>query len=262
MASLKNHHSSSIVKILYLGDSGTGKTGSLVSLVQAGYKLRILDLDNGLDILKALIEKDCPDKIDLVDYETRRDKMKGGPQGPIPDGPPKALVESMKLMNKWTDDTIPAEWGPDTVFVLDSLTGIGKSAFEWAKAMSPLAKEPRQWYHTAQQAVDNFIGLVTSEAFKTNVIIIAHVQFQEGPDGAIRGYANSIGKAMGPIIPTYFNTMILARSSGSGDKVKRTISTVPTAMIDLKNPAPFRVDQTLDLGTGLATLFNQLKGVK
>ena len=260
MASLKNHHSASIVKILYLGDSGTGKTGSLVSLVQAGYKLRILDLDNGLDILKALIEKDCPDKMDLVDYETRRDKYKGGAQGPIVEGTPKALVDSMKLMTKWADDTVPADWGPDTVFICDSLTGIGKAAFEWAKAMSPLAKEPRQWYHTAQQAVDNFISLVTSESFKTNVIMIAHIHFQEGPDGALKGYANTIGKALGPIVPTYFNNMVLARSSGSGDKVKRTISTVPTALIDLKNTAPFRVDQTLPLETGLATLFSQLKG--
>ncbi len=243
-----------------MGDSGTGKTGSLISLVQAGYKLRILDLDNGLDILKYLIEKDCPDKIDLVDYETRRDKFKGGQMGPIVDGVPRALTDSMKLMTKWSDDTVPANWGPDTVFVCDSLTGIGKAAFYWAQGMNPGAKEPRQWYHTAQQAVDNFISLLTSEAFKTNVVIIAHVHFQQAPDGTIKGYANTIGQALGPIVPTYFNTMVLAQSSGSGKNVKRKISTVPTSMIDLKNPAPFRVDQELPLETGLATLFEQLKG--
>lgn len=260
MASLKSHHSSTIVKLLYIGDSGTGKTGSLTSLVQAGYKLRILDLDNGLDVLKAFIDRECPDKIDLVDYETRRDKYKGGKLGPVVDGTPKALVESLSLMNEWTDKTVPASWGPETVFVLDSLTGLGKAAFEWAKAMSPLSKEPRQWYHTAQQAVDNFISLVTSEAFKTNVIVICHIHFQEGPDGLVKGYPNTIGKAIGPIVPTYFNNFVMSKSSGSGNSVKRTISTVPTAMLDLKNTAPFRVEQTLPLETGLATLFNQLKG--
>jgi len=260
MASLKDHHAATITKVLYLGDSGTGKTGSLTSLVSAGYKLRILDLDNGLDILKAFIEHECPDKLGNVDYETRRDKFKGGPMGPIVDGAPKALSQSMSLMSKWSDGTVPADWGPETVFVLDSLTGLGKAAFEWAKGMNPSAREPRQWYFTAQQALDNYISLVTSEAFKTNVIVIAHVQFQEAHDGTIRGYANSIGKAMGPIIPTYFNTMVLARSTGSGKAVKRTIETVPTSMIDLKNPAPFRVDQSLPLESGLATLFKQLKG--
>ena len=47
------HKSRKYVKLLYLGDSGTGKTGSLVSLVQAGYKLRVIDLDDGLDALTA-----------------------------------------------------------------------------------------------------------------------------------------------------------------------------------------------------------------
>lgn len=260
MASLKQHHSSKIVKILYLGDSGTGKTGSLVSLVEAGYKLKILDFDNGLDILKAFIEKRCPDKIDNVDYETRRDKYKGSPMGPIIDGVPKALSQATQLLTKWTDESIPAQWGPETVFVMDSLTGLGKAAFEWAKGISPSAKDPRQWYHTAQQAVDNIIALLTSEPFNTNVVVIAHVQFVESPEGLLKGYANTIGKALGPIVPTYFNTMVLAQTSGVGEKVKRTIGTVPTSMIDLKNPAPFRVDSHLPLESGLATLFTQLKG--
>ena len=38
-----------------MGDSGTGKTEALCSLVLAGYKLRILDLDNGLDIVKSYL---------------------------------------------------------------------------------------------------------------------------------------------------------------------------------------------------------------
>jgi hypothetical protein len=143
---------------------------------------------------------------------------------------------------------------------MDSLTGLGKAAFEWAKGMNPNAKDPRQWYFQAQQAMDNVLSLLTNENFKANVIIIAHVQFQEQNDGTTRGYANAIGKAMGPMIPTYFNTMILARSSGMGKNAKRTISTVPTSMIDLKNPAPFKVDDELPLGTGLSTLFKQLKG--
>lgn len=260
MASLKQHHSSKIVKILYLGDSGTGKTGSLVSLVEAGYKLKILDLDNGLDILKAFIERDCPDKIENVDYETRRDKYKGGPMGPMVDGVPKALTQSMNLMNKWTDDSVPAQWGPETVFVLDSLTGIGVAAFEWAKGMNPLAKDARQWYRIAQEAVDNFLSLITSEAFNTNVVCIAHVKFQEDGNGLLRGYPNSIGSAYNPFIATRFNNMVLAKSEGSGQTIKRSIYTIPTAQVDLKSSAPFKVEGRLPLETGLATIFTQLKG--
>lgn len=260
MPKLDQHHSGKFTKLLYLGDSGTGKTGSLVSLVAAGYKLHVLDYDNGLDVLKEFAKRDCPDKLQNVDYITLRDQYKAGPTGPMVAGVPKALVNTIKYLNKWDDETVPSEWGDNHILVVDSLTGLGKAAFEWAKGMNPGAKEPRQWYHTAQQAVDNVLSLLTSEGFRANVVIIAHVQFIENKiDGTIRGYANTIGKALGPMVPTYFNTMVLARSSGQGASVKRTIVTGPTTMIDLKNPAPFKVDLELPLGTGLATLFNKLK---
>lgn len=259
MPKLTDHHSGKFTKLLYLGDSGTGKTGSLVSLVAAGYKLHVVDFDNGLDVLKEFAKRDCPDKLANVDYETVRDQYKAGATGPIVAGVPKALVASLKLLNKWSDETVPAEWGPEHILVIDSLTGLGKAAFEWAKGMNPTAKEPRQWYHQAQQAVDNVISLLTSEAFHANVIIIAHVQFVEQSDGSMRGYANTIGKALGPMVPTYFNTMVLAKTQGTGTNVKRSIVTVPTSMIDLKNPAPFKVDKELPLESGLATLFAKLK---
>ena len=53
-----------ITKCILLGDSGTGKTGALASLVKAGYKLRVLDLDNKLasGILPQVIKRECADK--------------------------------------------------------------------------------------------------------------------------------------------------------------------------------------------------------
>ena len=48
MPTLDTHQSSEFTKLLYLGDSGSGKTGSLVSLLKAGYKIKVLDLDNGV----------------------------------------------------------------------------------------------------------------------------------------------------------------------------------------------------------------------
>ena len=50
MASIKNHTSVDVTKLLLVGDSGSGKTASLATLANAGYKLRILDYDNGLDL--------------------------------------------------------------------------------------------------------------------------------------------------------------------------------------------------------------------
>src|SRR4051812_13507500 len=101
MPSLANHQSNEFTKLLVEGDSGTGKTGALASLVSAGYKLRILDFDNGLDVLKQYILRDCPENISNVEFRTLRDKRKASADGPVIAGTPKAFVESIKLLDRW-----------------------------------------------------------------------------------------------------------------------------------------------------------------
>jgi hypothetical protein len=258
MPSLSDHQSSKYTKLILIGDSGTGKTGSLTSLVAAGYKVRVLDTDNGLDSLRAFVKKECPDKINNVDFETRRDEYVATTQGPIVKKA-TAFVDCLKLMQTWSDESSPQEWGPDTFFVLDSMTGLGKAAFEFAKGLNPAAKDPRQWYHAAQQAIENTIALLTSEAFHANVIVISHITYKEQQDGTTKGWASSIGSALGPTIPKYFNTLVLAERSGFGQNVKRKIKTVPTDTLDLKTAAPFTVDKELPLESGLATLVKALK---
>lgn len=269
MTSLANHHSSEFVKLIYIGDSGTGKTGSLISLVQAGYKLRILDLDNGLESLRHLIDRECPDRMAQVDFETRRDRFKIGPitekgkslgQGPV--AIPTAYVDSVKLLEKWTDDTKPEEWGADTIFVIDSLTALARAAFNWARGMDPGVKDPRQWYGTAQSAVEHNISLLTSEAFHCNLIVISHIHMSEGSDGTSKGYPSSIGSALDSHLPKYFNTLVQAELIGIGKNVKRRIKTVPTGQIDLKNPTPWKFESDLPLETGLATIFEGLKATQ
>lgn len=249
-----------ITKAILLGDSGTGKTGALASLVKAGYKVHVLDLDNKLasGILPQVIKRDCPDKIGNVDYEAVRDKFKASALGPIADGLPKSFTRALELMDKWSDGTVPAHWGPQHIFVLDSLTFFSDAAYNWAKSLNPTAKDPRQWFYSAQQAVENTIAMLTAESFDTNLVVIAHVSWQDRPDGTMKGYPATVGKALGPTIPAYFDNMLLCQT-GIGNK--RTIQTVPTALVDLKNPASLNplMLPTLPLETGLATFFETLR---
>lgn len=258
MPSLADHHSGQFTKLIYIGDSGTGKTGSLVSLIADGYDLRILDMDNGLD---ALVQHARQQQCDLsrVGYVTVRDEYKSSPMGPMIKGQPKAFTGALKYLDKWEDESIPSEWGERTVFVLDSLSAFGRAAFEWAKGMNPAAKDPRQWYFQAQQALESTIAMLTGEAFHANVIIISHVNYREMQNGVTKGYANAVGSALGPTISKYFNTLIMAESSGSGTNVRRRIRTVPTGVVDLKTPMPFRLESELPLESGLSTIFKMLK---
>ena len=253
MPTLSDHQSSDYVKLIYIGDSGTGKTGSLVSLLP-DYNFRILDMDNGLDSLVHFAREQCPDRLDCVEYETIRDVYASSKAGPRIKGAPKAFTGALDRLTEWAELE-----DPQTIFVLDSLSAFGRTAFEWAKGMNPTAKDPRQWYFAAQQAVESTIAMLTGADFKMNVIIISHVNYKEVIEGVNKGYANAIGSALGPTLPKYFNTLILAETSGSRQNTRRKIKTLPTGVIDLKVPNP-KVDAELPLETGLSTIFQQLKG--
>src|SRR5215470_12003930 len=126
MPTLQDHQSNEYVKLLVEGDSKSGKTGALVSLVKAGYDLRVLDYDNGLDVLKQYIRRDCPARLGSVEFRTLRDKRKATVEGPIIDGAPKAFVTGLQMLDRWKYDDVdlgvPATWGPDYILVVDSLT--------------------------------------------------------------------------------------------------------------------------------------------
>lgn len=265
MAPLKDHKSESLVKLFYIGDSSTGKTGSLVSLVKAGYKVRVLDFDSGVGTLRSFVLHECPEKIVNVDAIEVRDKTTlatsiqyGGKKGPTVVSA-KAFTDGLAFMEKWDDGTNPAEWGPEYIFVLDSLSTYGKAALAWATGLNPGAKDPRQWFFAAQKAVEDTVALLTGPDFNTNVIIISHVNYKEIREGESKGYINAVGSALGPLLARYVNTLVLAETSGFGKQLKRTIKTVPTGIVDLKTPVSHSVEAELPLNTGMATLFDMIR---
>lgn len=259
MPSLSQHQSNDFTKMLLEGDSGSGKTGALASLVGAGYKLRILDMDNGLDPLKTFTLKDHADKIDNIEFRTLRDNYEASAAGPKVTKA-KAFVEALKMLDKWKYDDIdygdPATWGPEVILVVDSLTFLSDAAFDWAISLNPTAKDPRQWYGAAQSAIESVLALLTGPNFKTNVIVISHVKYVDNPDGSRKGYPTAVGSALSPVIPRYFNSVALCQTSGAG---KRTLQTAATAMIDLKNPKPFDMAKSFPIETGLAEFFGVLR---
>lgn len=260
MPKASEYTKSAFVKLLFIGNSGAGKTGALTPLVQAGYKLRIIDLDAGLDALIQHVQAADPKLLDNIEYVSFRDRMKMTSAGPKVEGAPKAYVKTCQALETWPEDNSdPASWGRDTIFVLDSLTNLGRAAFQWARAANPASKDPRQWYKTAQDLVEDLIANLTSDAFECNVIVISHVDIVETNEGTIKGFASSIGRALGPKLPRFFNTMLLSETTGSGKNIKRSIKTMPTALLELKNPAPMKIEATYEISDGLARIFEKLR---
>jgi AAA domain len=264
MPSLDKHQSGEYTKLLLIGDSKSGKTGALASLALAGYKLRILDFDNGLDALAQVVKRDKPEALTNIEFRTLRDRMKATPQGPVINGTATAFIDGIRMLDHWRHDGVdlgpPAEWGPGAILVLDSLTFMSDAAFNFREPLVPRSRDGkydfRAVYKDAQDAIESVLALLTSETFRTNVIVISHVRYVDNPDGTKKGYPTAVGSALSPQIPRYFNSVALAQTGAGG---KRQIQTAATAMIDLANPASFKMLSVLPIESGLATFFSTLR---
>jgi hypothetical protein len=268
MTNILKHQSNEYVKLLLSGDAKSGKTGSLVSLVRAGYLLRILDMDNLLDILKFLIAEQCPELAGNVEFRTLRDRYKATPGGAVIDGVPRAFIDAVRMIDKWSytdgdgtqiDLGKPAEWGPDCILVIDSLSRLCDAAFDWREPLTPRGKsgdyDQRATYGDAQDAVSNMLMYLTSHQFQTNVIVMCHGQYIDLPNGKRKIFPQGVGQKLSPKIPQYFPTYIRYRNEGGN----RTIQTISDEMIDLANPRPSFMSKTYPVETGLAEVFAVLR---
>ena len=265
MPSLTEHQSNLFTKVLFLGDSKSGKTTALWSLVKAGYKLRILDFDNLLDPFKERLLAECPSKIEGVEYRTLRDKYKTGPLGVTLDGPAKAFVDAMKMLDHWKYDDIdygkPKDWGSDCILVIDSLSRLCDAAYDFhdmiIKPGKSGDKDGRAVYGQAQDAVEMVLANLTSATFGTNVIVICHGQYMEQADGTLKIFPQGVGQKLSPKIPQYFPVYIRLKKLGE----KRALQLESDATIDLAMPKLKAFEtKTLDVDTGLAQIFETLQG--
>lgn len=262
MPTLAEHQSNEYTKMIVLGDPGTGKTGGLASLVK-DYWLGILDYDNGLEPLKQFVRKDYgAEGLANVEYRTLRDKKKLVGNDAIIDGSATAFTDGLKMLDHWKYGNVdlgkPSEWGPERILVIDSMTLQARAAFDWRQQIIPRGAkfDPRAIFYDAQKSIEQCVANVTAESFRTNVIIITHVNYVDNEDGTRKGYPNTIGKALSPVIGAYFNSIALCTVKPGG---KRVVQTAPTAMIDLKNPKPFAMLPEYPISTGFADFFKVLR---
>jgi hypothetical protein len=284
MPNIANHQSSHTTKLLLIGHSGTGKTGALASLASAGFKLRILDLDNGIDILRSYLTdpnsryyKENPKCAENVEYVTLTETKKSV-NGRVLSAKSTVWPKMVSLLDHWKDgDTDlgkPSSWGSDTVLVLDSLTAASKAALDHHLQMNGALmsvrtqNEARRDIGAAQDYIRSLLDLFKDEGMKCNIIVISHItevsesgygpQSEEAKNESSMGFPSAIGRALSPHIPRYFNTVLHAKAQGPSLK----IYTKTTGEVCTKNTAPLRVAQSYSIEDGLAQYFKAVQGAK
>lgn len=275
MVSLTEHQSTNTTKLLLLGDSGAGKSGALASLAKAGYNLRILDFDNGLDVLANLL-RDDPEAAARVDFQTVTDATRIGGTQMIPQA--NAWTKAIKTLGDWPGYGKLDTWTPNDILVIDSLTFAGKAAVRFVLNLNGRITDLPGWndYYTAQGLLEKLLATLYSDSIRCNVIVISHVrevgkshteldskgrQITIEEEGSRKGYAETgTGKALSPTVGRYFNAALLADIEGSGQSARRIIRTVPHQNIGLKNANPAKVKPVYPLATGLADYFAAVRG--
>lgn len=275
------------IKLIYLGHTGAGKTGSLVSLAAAGYRLRILDIDRGCEILRDYLTN--PKSIYLrphalwpspgdvasrVSYVTITETYNIQGTKAIPKA--TAWHRINQLLNNWIDgDDRPGnlgKWGPNDVLVIDGMSRLAEAAMNFQLSLNGrLATGPQVGargdndYTQCYKLITDFLDLLKSDEIKCNIIMICHIQFMEASGSQIsvtrdaKGFPQTVGRLISPKIGQYFNHSILAKSIGNAPSVRRTIITNNDENVELKTTAPLRVPREYPLETGLAQYFTDVK---
>lgn len=262
MPPLSGHQSSQFTKLLLIGDSGAGKTGSLASLALAGYNLRVLDTDAGLDVLANLL-RPHPEALARVNYYTLTDPYRNQ-NGKLVPARASVWQRIAGMLTDWKvgDERFGAvsSWTSREVLVLDSLTTISNAAMAFVLAMnSRLGQKPYQsdWYD-AQMMVEELLRMLFDEGIKCNVVIPAHIAYIGEENGPTHGYPNSLGKSLPPKVGRYFNSTLMVKTTGTGANVKRQIHTTTIGVVELKNTNPGKVRPSYPIETGLADYFRDV----
>lgn len=280
------------IKLINMGKTSSGKTTALASLCGAGYKVRLIDLDNGtpalIDILtgpKSIYPKDS---INNLRWKTFTEPMRilGGmivPKGATVWQRAVNMLPDWKGDSCWRDGQVitcedklgdVATWGQDCVLAVDTLNTLGIAAMNFHLQMNGALGKKRssfEWQRdigATQSLMDTFFQLINDTSLRCNVVLNTHMMDGDENgnnirdpeyDGPVYLYPTAIGRSIsigGKSFVKYFNDLLLTKEEGS----EKRIYTKGVPYAGLKSSAPSKVAQSYSTKDGLAKYFEAIQG--
>lgn len=219
--------------MILFGDSGTGKTYSLESLVRAGITPFVIATEqNFLQVTKEHLGKtmhykfiaskpthglesveDMLKKINMLSYENLCKVVDPFKQKH------NKLLDVITSANKFVCDCCNKDWGAveswgtDRAFVVDSLSGLSDMAFGLVVGNKPVRAIPD--YGIAQNAIKMFLDICTTQ-IKCTFVLISHMDREKDEiTGGTTLTLKTVGNKLGPDLPRMFSDVIRARRDGT-----------------------------------------------
>lgn len=251
------------LRILGLGVSGSGKTGSVACLAR-NRKVAVLSLDSNLSNLHHIVRHDgTQDNISIISisqaYKVAMKRL-------IPDNKGSGwqdLNESIK--DAWPDqkpgfEGSPTNWTTDHVLVIDQLTDLTHLADIYVREITGKFSQAMTYPDWKVEHDQIFSVIKHLVSLPCHVILFAHIAFSEesSVSGALKGFPATLGDKLGRKIPGLFGATFAYQISGTGAKTKRTFSIAPTTIVDAKLGLPqsvFGETTEFPVEDGLAKVF-------
>lgn len=246
-------------KVLLMGDSGTGKTTALRTLIDAGITPFVIATEQNAiqelnkfpagkfhykfispvpqdDWSKAL---DMLTKVNSLSYENL-----ARVQDPFKQAHNK-LIEVVQTCNRFISDVDGKDygdctkWGTDRALVLDSLSGLSDMAFALVVGNKPVRAMPD--YQVAQNALRMLLNI--GVAMTPMLVLIAHLSREKDEiTGGTTITASSVGQKLGPDLPRMFSDVVRTKREGASfywDTADNQAIVVGRHLSHGKNPANF-----------------------
>lgn len=281
-----------LIKLMMLGYSGEGKSGSLVPLGIPGiiknfpgYELRVLDFDGKFEELtravlgKYLAEKKitqdqhdtaltnnfdiclCTEATSVVDVrEAGKNITTFGAQGTT-----TAWAKATRQIRKWERSMDESK-----IFIVDSLTFAAKHIAAFSQELQGKLNKSLMWqdYQFPQQEIESLLDFAAD--CKSHSIILGHQDPMEimkrtgrfdDKDNEIMELMDvlvlpiAMGKANRPKLPARFNHMLMMSSEGTDSAARRCIWTIPHNGIMCKSPF-FSAKDRYEITKGMPEYFS------
>ncbi len=217
-------------KVILMGDSGTGKTYSIRTLIDAGLEPFIIFTEPGMEVLGDILEEvhwtyippaqigweglsSIAKLVNTLDYDgiaKMRDSNKTRYQ---------ELLKIIEQCNDFVDQNGEhfgdvMTWGTDRVLVIDSLSGLNDMASQLTVGGKPV-KGMQDW-QVAQNMLKFFIDKLTTQCKCTFVLMTHLAREKDEITGGTTLMVSTLGQKLAPELPKYFSDAI--QSIRTGDK--------------------------------------------
>lgn len=223
--------------IILEGDSGTGKTYAIGTLVDTGVPVSFLALEPGMESLfgywtdrgkpiplNLSWHQAKPPETDfstLIDAATKVNTYSFDALTKITDSNRNKynqFIAILTALNNFVDDRTGEvlgpvnKWPPERFLVIDGLVGINRAAMDLVAGGKPV-KSMTDW-GIAQDQIERILRSLTQDC-RCGFVLIAHVEREKDEiSGGTKITMSTLGKALAPKLPIMFSDVIYSYREG------------------------------------------------